>query len=423
MVINLKYGRGRLPVEIPDSIDVELIEPPRLPVIESLRNALISSLESPVACPPLREILPASGQVAIIVSDRTRPCSYPEVLPLLLDYLNANGVPDNRVFLLVAYGAHRRHTDAENRSFYGEEALSRVSLLHHDCRPESGLAEMGRTSRGTEVRLNRRYIEAAASIVVASVSFHYFAGFGGGRKAVFPGLASEEGILNNHRIFVECGGGSLPEMRRFKANLNNNPLNHDLMEAVAMAPPSFVISLCMSDEDDVSGIFSGDWRESHRLACEFLAGTRIQSKRKYDLVIASCGGYPKDINFIQAHKTIDNAFDLLKAGGALVILASCDDGMGSSSFLQWFDRKDATSMRSALLKNYSMNGGTALALKLKADACPIFLHSRLDKEAVEKMGLHLVRNLRRDLCEIAAQVGAKSAAVLPEGAITVFAGE
>jgi len=203
MLFKLKYGKGELPVEIPDSIGLDVIEPILLPAVRDVRDAFLSALENPIGSPPLRQIIAPSGAVAIVVSDKTRPCAYPVVLPLLLNYLNAHGLPDSRMFLLVAYGAHRRHTDDENRTLYGEEAVRRLRLFHHDCRDDSQLVHVGATPRGTPVRLNRRYLEAAMSIVVTSVSFHYFAGFGGGRKAVFPGLASEEGILSNHRIFVE----------------------------------------------------------------------------------------------------------------------------------------------------------------------------------------------------------------------------
>jgi len=419
MLFNLKYGKGELPVEIPDSVRTEVIEPPGTRPVGSLEHALFSALEKPIVSPPLRGIVPASGEVAIVVSDKTRPCPYPRILPLLLDSLNANGLADDRMFLLVAYGAHRRHTEEENRGFYGEHVLRRVRLFHHDSRDSSRLVHVGRTSRGTPVALNKEYLKAAMSIVVASVSFHYFAGFGGGRKLIFPGLASEDGILKNHRIFVEAGGGSILKMRAFEANLESNPLNGDLMEAVALAPPSFAINLCLNREGEVSGVFAGDWKQSHLRACQSLKETLVRPKRKYDLVIASCGGHPKDVNFIQSHKTIDNAFDFVKPGGTIVVLACCEDGIGSDSFLRWFEHRDATAMRKALLEDYSMNGGTALALKMKIDVCKICLCSSLEKNTVEKMGLCPILNLRQDLGSIMERASGQSVAVLPEGAMTI----
>ena len=344
---------------------------------------------------------------------------YPVILPLLLNYLNAHDLPDSRMFLLVAYGAHRRHTDDENRTFYGEEAVRRLRLFPHDCREDSQLVHVGATPRGTPVRLNRRYLKAAIPIVVTSVSFHYFAGFGGGRKAVFPGLASEEGILSNHRIFVESAESSLSSILNFKANLEDNPLHKDLTDAAAMAPPSFVLNFCLNREGDVSSVFAGDWKESHRRACQFLLRTCLPVERRYDLVIASCGGHPKDINFIQSHKTIDNAFGFVRRGGVLVVLASCEEGIGSETFLQWFEHEDATAMRKALLKKYAMNGGTALSLKVKADSCEIYLYSSLDDDAVKKMGLRPTRNIRQHLDAIVSRGHVRLAAVLPEGAVTV----
>ncbi len=419
MLFNLKYGEGQVPVEIPDSISTDIIEPSSLPAVKGLDDAFESALENPVGSPPLRQLIPASGEVAIVVSDKTRPCLYPDVLPWLLNYLNAHGLRDETIFFLTAYGAHRRHTPDENETFYGKEALSRVKLFRHDCRDESQLVRVGTTRHGTTVRLNKRYIEAALSIVATSVSFHYFAGFGGGRKAVFPGLASEDGILNNHRIFAESAGDSLSGILSFKGNLDDNPLNQDLMEAVALAPPSFVVNFCFNPEGELSDVFAGNWKESHREACQFLLGTVLPLKQKYDLVIAGCGGHPKDINFIQTHKTIDNAFDFVKPGGVLLVVACCQDGIGSESFLQWFEHKDASALRTALLQSYSMNGGTALSLKVKADRSQIYLYSSLDRAVTEKMGLRPVGDIGQSLEEILGQNRVRQAAVLPEAAITV----
>ncbi len=418
MLLNLKYGKEEVLLDVPDWARADVIEPPSFPPLANLENAFVSALENPIASAPLGSILPVTGDVALVVSDKTRPCPYPATLPVMLDYLNSNGLPDERVFVLVAYGAHRHHSENENRTLYGEDVLHRVRLLHHDSRDSSRLIHLGKTSHGTPVALNKEYVQASFSIAVSGVSFHYFAGFGGGRKMIFPGLASEEGILKNHRIFVEAGGDSIVKMRAFEANLETNPLNADLMEAAALAPPSFAINLCLNRGGNVSGFFAGDWKESHLRACESLKKTLVGPKRKYDLVIASCGGHPKDINFIQSHKTIDNAFDFVKPGGTILVLACCQDGIGSESFLKWFEHHDAAAMRKALLGNYSMNGGTALSLKMKTDACHIWLCSSLDKHAVKKMGLRPVLNLRQDLGSIVERASGQPVAVLPEGAIT-----
>jgi nickel-dependent lactate racemase len=420
MRFTLGYGKGKCPVEVPESVETEVIEPGLLAPADDLRETVLGALEKPVGSPPLRNLAPQRGEVAIVVSDKTRPCDYPSVLPILLDYLNSCGVPDKRMFLLVGYGAHKHHTEVENRLAYGEEVIGRLRLVHHDCRDKSSLTRLGKTSRGTEVLLSNAYLGAAMSLVVGSTSFHYFAGYGGGRKAVFPGVAGEDGILANHRILVESSEGSLAKMRKFKGNLESNPLNADLMEAVAMAPPSFTLTLCMNRQGKVSRVFAGDWIKSHGLGCEVLSSTRARPSREHDLVIASCGGYPKDVNFIQCHKTIDNAFDFVKPGGVLLTAGYCRDGIGSKSFLEWFAH-GAKEMRRGLLERYSMNGGTALALRLKADACRIYLYSSLEEAEVRRMGLRPVCDLRQNIDGLIEEHGIRSAAILPDGNATVGA--
>ena len=418
MRFTLGYGKGERSLELPKFVETEVIEPQLLPPVDDLQGTIVGALEKPFGSPPLRDLVPRGGEVAIVVSDKTRPCDYGRVLPILLEYLNSCGVPDGRMFLLVGYGAHRHHTDAESRLAYGEEVTERLRLVHHDCRDKSSLIRLGETSHGTEVLLNRAYVGAALSVVVGSTSFHYFAGFGGGRKAVFPGLAGESGILANHRIFVESSGGCLAKMRKFKGNLEGNPLNADLMEAVAMCPPSFVLTLCMNRQGKVSRVFAGDWIKSHSLSCEALSSRRVRPSRERDLVIASCGGHPKDVNFIQCHKTIDNAFDFVRPGGVLLIAGCCQDGIGSKSFLEWF-AYGAKEMQEGLLEHYSMNGGTALSLRLKADACRIYLDSSLDKVEVRRMGLRPMSNMRQNVAGLIEEHGISSAAILPEGNATV----
>src|SRR5262249_17827673 len=114
---------------------------------------------------------------------------------------------------------------------------------------------------------------------------------------------------------------------------------------------------------------------------------------KRDLVIASCGGYPFDINMIQAHKALEAASQACKEGGTIVFLAECADGLGRSDFLDWFESKNSDALAERLCEKYQVNGQTAWSLLRKAERFVIRIVTSLDDSAVSKMRLGKVAAL------------------------------
>ncbi len=419
MIFNLKYGREKIDIELPDDLYVKFIHPPHKPPISDLEKSFISTLENPIDSTPLKKIVDEKQKILLIVSDKTRPCAYSKILPILVDYLNSIGVPDKNISILVAYGIHKKHRDAENSDIFGQNICNRIRILHHDSERKSELVFLEQTSFGTPIELNRNYVEADTTIVISSVTHHYFAGFGSGRKVIFPGIASKEGIQNNHKLIIGEKGGTNEYC--VKGNLYRNPVNDDIIECVEKLPPSFTINCVINGNYEITNIFSGDWDRAHKKACKFLnEQLTVKYEEKFDLVIASCGGYPKDINFIQAHKTIDNAFDFVKPGGVMVILAECTEGLGSTTFLSWFNYDSRAEMEKALRENYKLHGGTALSLRLKTEKSRVYLYSKLADGDVEKIGLIPVKNVEQTIQAISKNHRERTIAVIPEGSTSVL---
>jgi nickel-dependent lactate racemase len=164
-------------------------------------------------------------------------------------------------------------------------------------------------------------------------------------------------------------------------------------------------------------IFCGDWRLSHRAACEYyLEQYSVDISKKHDVVIASCGGFPHDINLIQAHKALDMAALACNDGGTIILLAECSDGLGRPDFLKWFDESDSRALAARLVNGYEVNGQTAWALLTKAERFRVCLISELLRADVEKMRMHPVQTIAEAL-ELAAGSGGfimpRGAAVLP----------
>ncbi len=415
MQVALPYGHATLSLEFPSSCAIETIEPPSRAALTDPAAALVSALREPVAGPPLSSLLGPDMRVAIVVADWTRACAYRALLPPLLDELSRCGIRDEAIALLIAYGTHTRQPDEVSGELYGEEACRRAALVHHDC-DTADLVEVGATPAGTRVALNPRYLAADATITLGTVSFHYFAGFGGGPKLVFPGLAGRDGVLTNHARYV---AQMLAEPRRLKGELGGNACAEDVREAVKLAPPAFSIHCLLNEHGALSEVLAGKWDASHEAACTRLReSATIEVDRRYDLVVASCGGFPRDITLIQAHKSLDNACDLLRDGGTLLIAAECTEGVGSDTFLPWFDLDEDTFIET-LTHRYELHGGTAFAMRRKSARCRIYIKSALSDEIIRRIGATPVADLQTALDEALAARTDVRVAFLPNAAETV----
>lgn len=353
--IHLNYGHGAVRVAYVDHADVLTIDDPR-PVVTP--NRLAADLDPVLAGRPLD-----GRRIAVVVADKTRLCGYDRYLPVLLERLQAAGADPTRVTVYIAYGTHPRQSDAESRVAYGE-AYTGWRFVHHDCTDRALFADLGRTRRGTPIRLRRDLLDADIVVTFGAVAHHYFAGFGGGRKLIFPGLGERTAIYHNHGLFLDAQRRMLAEGCQ-TGRLAGNPLAEDLAEIEAYRPADVALHGLLNSRGQVCRILVGSGTDPFHRACE-AHGRHCErhAPAGSDLVVASCGGMPKDINFIQAHKAVHHAAAFVNDGGRLIILGQCPDGVGSTTFLPWFEMGwDAAFDH--LTHNYQGNGGTALAMMAK----------------------------------------------------------
>lgn len=375
--VSLRYGHGTLECRIPAGAEL-------LDIREPLRSVNPAAFHQGLA-----GILPAvipEGQIAIVVADKTRRCDYPTVLPWLLAALEERRVEQGRIVFYIAYGNHAPQTEAESLATYGL-VFRQFPFIHHQSTDPALFVERGMTSRGTPVRVRRDLAAAGLILTVGAISHHYFAGFGGGRKLLFPGLGEQQAIYHNHRLYLDCQERTLAPGCR-PGQVNNNPLAEDLAEVNQRLPPYCSIHGLLDSRGEVAAFRFGSSYQDFLRACRehdgyFKAGVRKQ----YALVVASAGGYPKDINLIQAHKAIDNAAAFVQDGGRLILLAECPDGVGSTTFLPYFEMGGWQSTFDHLVSNYSGNGGTALAMMAKTSRITISLLTALDPTLCQRIGI------------------------------------
>jgi nickel-dependent lactate racemase len=222
--------------------------------------------------------------------------------------------------------------------------------------------------------------------MIGSIAYHYFSGWSGGRKMVLPGVAHIDTAWANHRLTLTTRGDMSPDCGNGK--LDGNPVHEDMVEAAGMIENSFMINAVLDGWARVVDVVSGGMDASHREAVERArAVLDFDVDRRCDLAIVSAGGHPLDLNLIQSHKSIDHAYHIVRDGGVMIAVCACENGMGSDTFMQWFDLGDAVSVCRRLLESYALNGHTALAIMKKLERINIILVSSLPREAVRRTGM------------------------------------
>jgi lactate racemase len=391
--IQLRYGRTYIPFEYdPDRFDVLSARGDS----SSLTDVELGErLDSQIGTDRLEEIVEPGESVLMVVPDATREAGAGQIVNLLVRRLIANGTMPHDIRAIVATGIHRKATRAEKDQILTPFITQRIKVLDHDAMSILNRVSVGETSGGIKVELNRALLEHDRVILVGGVNFHYFAGFTGGRKLVCPGLAGRSTIAATHRLAFDCEAMG----RRAGVGtglLDGNAVHEAFLEAASKVQVAFCVSTVVNDAGEVTDLHCGDLIRSHRAACEaFAAKNTVEIPEKRDLVIASCGGDPHDLNMIQAHKTLEAAAQACSDGGTIILLAECPDGLGRDDFLQWFDAADSSALAGRLCEQYQVNGQTAWSLLRKSERFDVRLISALPAAAAERMRLTPMQSLAR----------------------------
>lgn len=357
-------GDQQVQVSIPEAQILQVIEGQAAQPVADVDAAVKEALRNPIDSPPLREVVKAGDKVAVIVSDVTRAwAKFDQFLPPLLDELNAAGVPDGDIEIVISLGSHRPHTPEEDIAVCGADVCRRVRIHQHDAADPEKLTYMGTTSRGVKAYVNKQVAAADKVILTGGIVYHLMAGFGGGRKSIMPGVSSWQAIQDNHCLALhpEVGQGISPDC--VSGKLDGNPMHMDMEEHAAFVNPAFLLNAVFTPEGKFARFVAGHWRSA------WLAGTKtveeifgIPMQEQADLVLASAGGYPKDINLYQGSKTIDNAFMAAKPGGVVICFLECRDIKEPPEFSDWFKYGTLHEFELALRERFTIPGYVAFKL-------------------------------------------------------------
>jgi lactate racemase len=410
--INLAYGRSSVSFSFDENRFQELASAANNE--KTLTDAEIGeALDSPIKSPLLENILVSGNSVLIVVSDATRATASAQIVNLLVRRVIQSGIAPEDIAIIFSTGIHRAVTMEEKLELLTPFIVQRIKTIDHDAFDSRRLVRIGQTADGRSVELNQALREFSHVIITGAIGFHYFAGFSGGRKAVCPGLASADTIASTHMLALDSENGG----RRAGVGtglLAGNAVHEECERVAAMIEVAFCVNTVVDGAGRANRVYAGHWRHAHEEGCrEYLATHSMRIEQKRELVIVSCGGWPYDINLIQAHKALDMATNACKEGGTIILLAQCRDGLGRPDFLKWFEAKNSRALEARLCEGYEVNGQTAWALLTKAERYRILLVSDLAHQDVEKMRMTPASSIDEALSRIDPRT---EGYVMPRGA-------
>jgi nickel-dependent lactate racemase len=297
-----------------------------------IKNALLS----PLGTDYFDQNAQLSGKkIAIAINDQTRPLPHAQILPALLDFLNEKGAENEFITFYIATGTHRKLTEEEISRVLPGNLAKKYRVHCHQCDDRENLSYLGTTQQGTPVHVNRDYYQSDVKIVVGSIEPHHFMGFSGGMKTAAIGLTGRETIQRNHSM--------LPDPNARMGLYSDNPMRMDVEEIGRMIGVQLALNVILDDNKRIIHAFWGDPQSVMQAGIPLsLQACQLgipQDACHFDLVIASAGGFPKDINLYQSQKALTNSCLFSKNGGVIILAAGCRDGAGNDKFVQYMQGK------------------------------------------------------------------------------------
>lgn len=414
--VELTFGTRLVRCHVPG--DVEWLVPDHPAPASSDADLVDAALEAPIGTAPL-EVLARGRQSAIIlIACRTRRTGSEVLLPRLLRVLERAGLSDDRILVYAATGTHDNWRAADAELLAGSECARRLAFRGHDCR--SNLQRVGTSSRGTPVALSRTYLDAELKIATGRVTYHYFAGFTGGRKAILPGVAGFETIAANHRMASVTSPEVALHPTTRNGVLDGNPIHEDMLEAAGMAPPDFTVSTVLDASNRIVQAYGGDMEASHRAAVAVVRDADAPVlAHQADWMLLSCGGAHCDVNAVQALKAVVNNAQAVRPGGAIVFSAECAEGMAP-----WLRElgsiRDRSELERRIRQGDFRHPHNALFLRAVTEHAHVVMVSALPAADIAALGFHAAPTLEAACTMATGLAGLPSrTVVVPYGNTTV----
>lgn len=414
MHISLPYGRTGLEFDLPEGLEADVIHIHDVEGLENPAKAVKFSLVSREFGPSIEDFQ-GCRTAAIAVNDKTRPVPYGILLPPLLSALQSIGIDPENITIIVANGTHVPMSEDEIRAMLPVDFPEGVKFWSHDCDDEDNLVFQGVTTRNTPVYGDRKFVEADLRIVTGTIEPHHFAGFSGGMKTASIGLSGRKTINHNHKLLIDrdaCLG-----------EFDKNPLRQDIEEIGRMLKVDFTVNVIMNERREIVHVLSGNPEAVIKRGVALSrAICQAMVKEKYDLVISSAGGYPKDINLYQAQKALTNASLLTKDGGAVFLVTACEEGVGSRGYEDFMTGLNSWQEVYKKFEREEFRVGPHKAFQFARELARIgvYLYSEIPDERVISLLLRPIHDITAAIAELQKSKPAPlSIAVLPKATNTL----
>jgi len=421
MHIDLRYGKGAFRLDLDPAWDVTVIRKPAMPLLADPVGAVRAALAAPVGARPLAEEARGASSACILVCDITRPVPNGLFLPLLVRTLLDAGIPAAGITILVATGLHRPNEGDELAELVGDPwVMQTVRVLNHYARKDADHVDLGATSRGTPVKLDRRFVEADVRIATGLVEPHFMAGYSGGRKVIAPGVAHKDTITTFHsERFMSHPGAA-------NCVLEGNPLHEEQLEIMRKLGHALALNAVIDEHRNLSFVNFGEVVQSHLLAVDFIRRYAVVPvARRFSTVVTSAAGYPLDKTYYQTVKGMVAPIDILAPGGDLLIVSECAEGMGSPEYVEAQRRllglgpdgflADISAKRYADIDEWQ----TQMQLKpMRIGSVHLYCEG-LNAESVSLTGVHKMDSVPEAIRASVLRSGDAHIAVIPEGPYVV----
>ena len=415
MKVEMRYGTGTLPMEIPEENVAGVLEIAESIPLPDENGAVREAIARPIASPPLAELARGRESACIVISDITRPVPNKVILPPMLEVLEQSGISREKITILIATGIHRPNNAEELETMVGSDIMETYRIVNHFSQKPETHTYLGETENGTPVYINKTYLASDLKITTGLIEPHLMAGYSGGRKAICPGIAAVETMKVMH-------GPELMEHPKSAVGiLEGNPFHKEATEIALMAGVDFNLNVAIDKQRRITGIFAGEMVESHLIGAAFVEKqAKVTLPAPTDAVVVSSAGYPLDSTFYQAIKGLLTAVEIVKQGGSILLVAACSEGIGSKPFTDLiFKTDDLTAFVQGLYNpaNFVIDQWQLEELAKVARKADIYFYTDgIPYHQRAKLFVHPLKTAQEGIQEILDRYGADAQiAVIPEG--------
>ncbi len=376
MKVDLPYGESKLEVEIPDNNILDVIHPKEITPRDKPEEIVLDALSHPMGTDRLGGIVTAGDRVAIVVDDYTRPCPNELLLTPILNELEGAGVNFEDITIIVACGTHTPPDYEKIKEIVGDKISRNYTVISNDVK-NSEYVDIGVSKNGNKLQVLKEYMQADIRILVGDIEYHYFAGYGGTRKSVLPGISSEESIKNNHSMLFDeksCTGV-----------LHGNPINDEMFEALHRAGCDFCLNVVQNSHHQIVGAWSGNPNNVMDAGVKLVDEMyRVEVEEKSDITVIAANGYPHDINLYQSLKAMHTATKVTKKDGVIILVAQCPGGHGSQLYFDWLKQyKTSEEVKKRLKEDFILGGHKAFYHRSAIENFKVFFITEMDHSCAE----------------------------------------